>query len=245
MVDRSAVTRAPAPKVALVTGAGSGIGQATAASFARVGYIVAVNDQNGRRARRVARAIGGRPYAADVADAEAIEEMVARIESTLGPIEVAVSNAGHYRESPITSVTAEAWRRMLRVHLGGAFNLARVVIPSMRQRGSGSIVIVSSELALTGSAQACAYATAKAALLGLAKSLAREVAPHIRVNVVAPGPVDTPLLLEREREPDAIRAIPMGRLGRPDEIASAIVHIAGATYTTGAVYSPNGGTVIQ
>jgi NAD(P)-dependent dehydrogenase (short-subunit alcohol dehydrogenase family) len=229
----------------LITGAGSGIGEATAVSFAQEGYVVAVNDRDGGRARRVAKAVGGRPYVADVADTESVEAMVAQVESRLGPIEVAVSNAGHYLEAPVTSVTAAAWRRMMRVHLGGAFNIARAVVPRMRQRGSGSIVIVSSELALTGSAQACAYATAKAALLGLARSMAKEVAPLIRVNVVAPGPIDTPLLLDREREADAVRAISVGRLGRPDEIASAIVHIAGATYTTGAVYSPNGGTVIK
>jgi NAD(P)-dependent dehydrogenase (short-subunit alcohol dehydrogenase family) len=134
---------------------------------------------------------------------------------------------------------------MLDVHLGGALNVARSVVPMMRRARGGSVVLVSSELALSGSAMAPAYASAKAALLGLGRSLARELAPGIRVNVVAPGPIDTPLLPDRERLPEAIASIPLGRLGRPEEIASAIVLLAGATYTTGAVYSPNGGTVIK
>jgi NAD(P)-dependent dehydrogenase (short-subunit alcohol dehydrogenase family) len=234
-----------ARRVALVTGAASGIGRATAERLAAAGYVVAVNDIDERGATDVARAVGGRAYVADVSDVDAVAMIVAAIEADLGPISVAISNAGVYDETPLGSITDDQWRRMLRVHLGGAFHVCRAVVPAMRRRSAGSIVLVSSELAVGGSGRATAYVAAKAALIGLARSLARELAPSIRVNVVAPGPVDTPLLLDRERMPDAIRTIPLGRLGRADEIAEAIVHLAQARFTTGAVYSPNGGTVIQ
>jgi len=233
------------PSVALVTGAASGIGRATAHRLAEAGYVVAVIDIDGRGAEAVARTVDGRAFTADVADTEAVTQVVHEIETRLGPIGLAISNAGVYDEVPLGSVTDEHWQRMLRVHLGGAFNVCRAVVPPMRRRSTGSIVLVSSELALAGSPRASAYVAVKAALLGLGRSLARELAPTIRVNVVAPGPVDTPLLLDRERTPQAIGTIAMGRLGRPEEIGEAIVHLAIAQFTTGAVYSPNGGTVIQ
>ncbi len=239
------MAEATASTVALVTGAASGIGRAAAMRLAEAGYVVAVNDIDERGAADVARASGGRAFVADVADHGAIAGMVERIETDLGPIGIAISNAGVYDETPLDSITDEQWRRMLRIHLGGAFHVARATVPAMRRRGAGSIVLVSSELALAGSAQATAYVAAKAAIIGLGRSLARELAPSIRVNVIAPGPVDTPLLFDRERSPDAIRTIPLGRLGRAEEIADAIVHLAEAPFTTGAVYSPNGGTVIQ
>jgi 3-oxoacyl-[acyl-carrier protein] reductase len=134
---------------------------------------------------------------------------------------------------------------MLAVHLGGLINLVRATVPLMRGGGGGSIVAVTSELALAGSASASAYVAAKAAVIGVVRSLAHELAPEIRVNAVAPGPVDTPLLPESERTPDYIASIPLLRLGRPDEIAESIVHLAEATWTTGQVLSPNGGVVIQ
>jgi 3-oxoacyl-[acyl-carrier protein] reductase len=233
------------PVVGLVTGAGSGIGRATAHLLSMRGYAVAVNDLDGDRAAAVAAEVGGRAYVADVANAEAVRTMVARIIREAGPIAVAISNAGHYQETPVEEVNETDWDKMLRVHLGGAFNVTRSVVPGMRRLGTGSIVLVSSELALSGSEHAPAYASAKATLIGLGRSLARELAPTIRVNVIAPGPVDTPLLLERERSPNVLASIPLRRLGRPEEIAEAIVHLAEATYTTGCVYSPNGGTVIQ
>lgn len=232
--------------VALVTGASGGIGRATAERLAAAGYLVAINYLTNRAAgESVAAAIGGRAYRADVADASAVADLVTRVEAELGPVAIAVSNAGIYEEVRIEDVTDEQWQRTLRIHLGGAFHLARVVAPRMRRLGHGSIVFVASELALVGCDRASPYVAAKAALIGLGRSLARELAPHIRVNVVAPGPVDTPLLPESERGPAYTSAIPLRRIGRPDEIAAAIVHIAEATWTTGAVYSPNGGVVIQ
>lgn len=232
--------------VALVTGASSGIGAATAERLAQSGYRVAVHYHSGRdRAERVARDIGGAAFQADVAEPEAVATMIARIEAELGPIEAAICNAGFYEELPLAEVSDAVWQRTLRVLLGGCFHVCRAVVPGMRRRGSGSIVTVASELALVGGVGIAPYVAAKAAVIGFSRALARELAPVIRVNVVAPGPVDTPLLPDRDRQPDYIASIPLGRIGRPEEIAEAIVHVARATFTTGEVYSANGGTVIQ
>ena len=237
---------ATSDSVALVTGASGGIGRATAERLAGAGYRLAINYLTHRAAgESVATALGGRAYRADVSDPAAVEELVARVEAELGPIAIAVSNAGIYEQVALEDVTDEQWRRTLRINLGGAFHLTRAVAPEMRRRGQGSIVFVASELALVGSDRASPYVAAKAALIGLGRSLARELAPEIRVNVVAPGPVDTPLLPDSERGPAYTAAIPLRRIGRPEEIADAIVHIAEATWTTGALYSPNGGVVIQ
>lgn len=235
----------PGP-LALVTGASSGIGRATAERFAGAGYRVAVVFGSNRAAgEEVARLTGGRAYGVDVADPSAVAALVERVEADLGPVAVAVSNAGFYDERPLGEVTDELWDRMLAVHLGGCLNLVRALVPRMRARGSGSIVAIASELALIGGEDIAPYVAAKAALLGLVRSLARELAPTIRVNAIAPGAVDTPLLPDRDRGPGYTSTVPLGRIGRPEEIADAILHLAEAPWTTGAVYSPNGGIVIQ
>ena len=147
---------------ALVTGASSGIGRATAERLAEAGYRVAVNyATNDGSAEAIASAIGGRAYQADVADATAVATMVAQVERDLGPICLLVSNAGFYEEVPIDDISDEQWTRMLRVHLGGAFHLVRAVVPSMRAARAGSIVIVASELALIGNRDVSHYVAAK------------------------------------------------------------------------------------
>ena len=232
--------------VALVTGSSSGIGAATARRFAAAGYGVAVGYGLGREAaERVAREVDGRAYGADVADADAVTAMIAAAEADLGPIDVAVCNAGFYEERRLAEIDDALWDRSLRVLLGGCFHVARATVPGMRERGRGSIVMISSELALYGGTEVAHYVAAKAAVIGLARSLARELAPAIRVNVVAPGAVDTPLLPDRDRGPSYTDTVPLRRIGRPEEIAEAILHLAEAPWTTGAVYSPNGGVVIQ
>jgi 3-oxoacyl-[acyl-carrier protein] reductase len=232
--------------VVLVSGASSGIGAATACAFAALGYRVAVHyHQRAAAAREIAGALGGAAFAADVSDPRQVEAMVAAVEAELGPVDIAVANAGIYEERRLVEVDDELWERTLRVNLGGAFHLARALVPRMRARGGGSIVTVSSELALGGGVGVSHYAAAKAALLGFTRSLARELAPTIRVNAVAPGPVDTPLLPDTERRPEAVAAIPLGRLGRPQDVAQVIVALARASWCTGAVWSINGGVVIQ
>jgi len=233
-------------RVALVTGASSGIGRATAERLGTLGYRVAVHyGTNAAAAQAVAASIDGLAFGCDVADPAAVEAMVRDAEAALGPIDVAVANAGFYEERALADVTDELWDRSLRVLLGGCFHLARAVVPGMRARGGGSIVCIASELALIGGVGIAHYVAAKAAVIGFSRSLARELAPEIRVNVVAPGAVDTPLLPDRDRGPGYTSTVPLGRIGHPDEVAAAIVHIAEAPWTTGAVYSPNGGVVIQ
>lgn len=232
--------------IALVTGAGSGIGRATAGLLAKRGYRVAVNDLDEERAMAVAAELDAFPCPADVADAEAVRAMVLSVERQLGPIAVAVCNAGLSGQMALREVDDVTWRRSLRVNLGGCFHVARSVVPTMRERRDGAIVTVSSELALIGAANLVHYISAKSAILGFTKSLARELAPwSVRVNCVAPGPVDTPMLSRPYRSPEYLASLPLGRLGTPDEIADAIVFLAEAQWTTGQVFSPNGGAVIQ
>ncbi len=233
-------------RVALVTGASSGIGRATAVRFASAGYRVAVHyGTNREAAEAVALEVGGAAFGCDVADPEAVVRVVRAVEADLGPIDVAICNAGFYEERPLAEVDDAQWDRTLRVLLGGCFHVSRAIVPGMRARGRGSIVAIASELALTGGIDVAPYVAAKAAVIGFARSLARELAPTIRVNVVAPGAVDTPLLPDRDRGPGYTSTVPLGRIGRPVEIAEAILHVAEAPWTTGAVYSPNGGVVIQ
>jgi 3-oxoacyl-[acyl-carrier protein] reductase len=232
---------------ALVTGGATGIGRATAFALTKQGYRVAVGHLNQEAdAGAVADELGGMAYDADVSDPAAVAAMVAATEATLGPIGVAVCCAGFDHETPLAEIDDALWDRSLRVMLGGCVNVIAAVSPAMRTRGTGSIVTISSELALLGDSDHVDYVCAKAAILGLTRAMAHELAPAgIRVNAVAPGPTDTGLLTDRWREKDYLASIPLGRLGRPDEIAAVIVGVAESTYMTGQVVSPNGGVVIQ
>ena len=166
-----------------------------------------------------------------------------------GRIDLAVTAAGYYEEGiDVTDISHAQWDRMLAVILGGTVNTFTAVLPHMLARGEGSLVAISSELALAGSATDLHYVAAKGAVLGLVKSLAMEVAETgIRVNAVAPGPTDTPLLAPDSlwREPAYLATLPLGRLVAPDEIAHAVHYLAteGAMYC-GEVLSPNAGAVI-
>jgi NAD(P)-dependent dehydrogenase (short-subunit alcohol dehydrogenase family) len=216
------------PGTALVTGGASGIGRATAYALAARGYQVAV-DHLGREAeaKQVASDIGGIAYEADVSDVEAVDQLVAAVESDLGPIEVAVACAGFDVDLPLEQVTPELWHRSLGVILGGCVNVIAAVGPRMRARRNGSIVGISSELALLGDEDHVPYVTAKSAMLGLVRSVAREYGPdQVRVNVICPGPTDTEMLTPRWRGEDYRHSIPLDRFGTPEELARAIVDVA-------------------
>jgi NAD(P)-dependent dehydrogenase (short-subunit alcohol dehydrogenase family) len=223
---------------AIVTGSASGIGAAVAAALEKDEYTVAGLDIN-----------AAAPYVVDMSDAVAVHKIVARVVDELGPIDAVVCAAGHYEMAPISDITREQLHRMLRVHLGGLRNVSRSVLPSMLHRGTGSIVAITSELAIGGGDGDAHYAAAKGAVIGFARSLAVEVAGRgVRVNAIAPGPTDTPLLPADSpwRAPEYLATIPNRRLTRPDEIAEVVRFLLNdeTDFCIGEVLSPNGGAVI-
>jgi 2-hydroxycyclohexanecarboxyl-CoA dehydrogenase len=225
---------------ALVTGAASGIGAAVSARLAGRGWKVAGLDLRGSETDL--------PLTADVTDRVAVRDAVDRAARELGPVSLLVTVAGYYEMLPVSEIGVDRWRRMLAVHLGGTYNSCAAVLPGMLERGSGHIITISSELALAGGDTDAHYAAAKGAIIGFTKSLAAEVAGRgVRVNSVAPGPTDTPLLARDSpwREPAFLETIPLRRLVRPEEVAEAVLFLAEqGDYFCGQVISPNAGTVI-
>ena len=223
-------------RTAIVTGSASGIGAAVAAALQKDGYTVAGLDIH-----------PAAPYVVDVSDPAAVGETVARVVAEHGPVEAVVSAAGHYEMVPVSEITPQQLHRMLRVHLGGLRNIARSVLPSMLERGAGSIIAITSELAIGGGDGDAHYAAAKGAIIGLVRSLAVEVAGcGVRVNAVAPGPTDTPLLAADSpwRASEYLATVPNRRLTRPDEIAEVVTFLLNNQFCVGEVVSPNGGAVI-
>ena len=226
--------------IALVTGAASGIGAAVAARLAGRGWKVAGLD--------LRESETDLPLVADVADGGAVLEAADRAARELGPVSLLVTVAGHYEMLPVSEIGTERWQRMLSVHLGGTRNACAAVLPGMLEAGYGTIITISSELALDGGAEDAHYAAAKGAIIGFTKSLAAEVAGRgVRVNSVAPGPTDTPLLSPNSpwRNPAFLRTLPLGRLVRPEEVAETVLFLAEeGDYFCGQVLSPNAGAVI-
>ncbi len=229
-----------ARKVALITGAASGIGGAIAALLSERGWKVAGLDLRGSEADL--------SLIADVADRAAVRAAVDQATRELGPISLLVTVAGYYEMLPISEIGIEQWHRMLAVHLGGTRNACMAVLPGMLERRSGRIITISSELALAGGDGDAHYVAAKGALIGFTKSLAVEVADRgVRVNSVAPGPTDTPLLEPDSpwRDPAFLETLPLRRLVRPEEVAEAVLFLAEeGDYFCGQVLSPNAGAVI-
>jgi NAD(P)-dependent dehydrogenase (short-subunit alcohol dehydrogenase family) len=227
--------------VAVITGAASGIGRACADAMRRSGWRTAGIDLNSSDTDLSLRA--------DVSDRGAVTRVIDQVAERWGQIDLLVTAAGYYEEGiDVAGITLAQWNRMLAVILGGTANCFAAVLPHMLSRGEGTIVAISSELALAGSATDLHYVAAKGAVLGLVKSLAMEVAEtSIRVNAVAPGPTDTPLLGADSlwRKPGYLATLPLGRLVKPEEIADAVHYLAteGSMYC-GEVISPNAGAVI-
>jgi 2-hydroxycyclohexanecarboxyl-CoA dehydrogenase len=227
--------------VALVTGGASGIGAAVVETLAGRGFVVGCLD--------LSPAIVGPDYAVavDVSDAAAVDAAVAQIRDRLGPISAVVTSAGYYEMAPVAEISADAWRRMLRVHLGGLVNVARATLPDLIEQ-RGALVAVASELAVGGGDGDAHYAAAKGAILGFIRSLAVEVAGRgVRINCVAPGPTDTPLLAADSpwRATDYLATLPLHRLATPREVARCVEYlVCDATFSVGEVVNVNSGAVI-
>lgn len=227
-------------KVAVVTGAASGIGACVVAELKSRGWKVAGLD--------LKPAGADLDIECDVSDFESVSNARNLVTKELGFVSAVASVAGHYEIIPIVDITEQKWQRMLHVHLGGAFNLAQVFLPEMVAQKSGAFVAVTSELAIGGGDMDSHYAAAKGGIIGLVRSLATEMAPHgVRINAVAPGPTDTPLLAADSpwRAPDYLSTLPIRRLASPEEIAlTAAFLIEDATFLVGEIISPNSGAVI-
>ena len=243
------------PPVALITGASRGIGRAIALRLAHDGYTVAVhyheNDKAAADTAQVLEALGadGVLCKADITDEMAVRHMVASIEKRFGRIDVLVNNAGVAEQALFTDLDALSWKRMMDVHVNGAFYTCSAVLPAMIRRKSGCIVNIASMWGETGASCEVHYSTAKAALIGLTKALAKEVGPSgVRVNCVSPGAVETDMMAGFSAEDKKAIAdeTPLGRLGRPEDIAGAVSFLAStdAAFITGQVLSANGGMVI-
>jgi 3-oxoacyl-[acyl-carrier protein] reductase len=239
-------------KVALVTGGSRGIGRAIAEALAEQGATVVVNYVRAEaEARDVAKGIaekGGKAeiIGFDVADGPASEEAIAEIAKRHGRLDVAVSNAGISIDGLILRLKPEDIARTLNVNVGGAFAVARAATKVMMRARAGRIVFVSSVVGEAGNAGQTAYSASKAALLGLARSLAREyVGRGITVNAVAPGYVDTDMTraLTAEQRENVLKSVPLGRVATAREIATGVVYLASdeASYVTGQVLRINGG----
>jgi len=238
-------------KTALVTGSTRGIGLAIANTLYAAGAKVAVVGRDAARAREVAAAMGSRAFgvACDVAQEDQVISAVAAAEAALGAVDVLVNNAGLTRDNILLRLNEQDWDAVLDANLKGAFHTTRAVIKGMMKRRAGRIINMSSIVGLTGNKGQANYAASKAGLIGFTKSVAKEYASrNILVNCIAPGFIDTDMTASL---PDAARAtlleqIALGRLGRPEDVAGAVLFLASdlAGYITGQVLVVDGGMVI-
>jgi NAD(P)-dependent dehydrogenase (short-subunit alcohol dehydrogenase family) len=244
-------------RIAVVTGAGSGIGLGIARRLARDGAQVAVFDLNGDAAKAAAESIeqaGGTAIGvpADVTDRAAIDAGVAEVNARLGRPTVLVNNAGLTVDDKFLETTAEAWQRMISINLTGTFDCCQALLPGMVEEGWGRIVNISSSSVFAPARGLAGYVAAKAGVVGLTKVLALEFSPHgITVNTVPPGFIDTPMMrgtvdrgfIDLDLQ---ISRTPVGRIGTPEDIAAACAFLVSeeASYITGQVLGVNGGRVI-
>jgi 3-oxoacyl-[acyl-carrier protein] reductase len=242
-------------QVAVVTGAGRGIGHAIAMRLASEGARVASVSRTEANAQKTAEEINGvradaaKAYAVDVADHAAVQKIGAQILEEFGRVDILVNNAGVTRDGLSMRMSVEDWDTVLNTNLKGAFNFVQALMRPMIKQRSGRIINISSVSGLIGNAGQANYSASKAGLIGLTKSLARELASRgITVNAVAPGLIETDMtgVLSDEIRQSILQKIPLGKLGQPDDIAAAVAYLASAEakYITGQVLAVDGGMVM-
>jgi 3-oxoacyl-[acyl-carrier protein] reductase len=243
-------------KVALVTGAARGIGEAIALKLAQEGADVVVTDVDLEGAQRVAQEIEGlgrkaKAIQADVSQREAVQRLVSEAVSLFGKVDILVNNAGIIRRGTFLEHDPQDWEKVLSVNLGGTFNCAKEVVPLMIKQGGGKIINISSVVGKMGDiASAPSYGTSKGAINTFTKSLARELAPYgINVNAVAPHAIETDMSREwsEEKRRQIVEAIPLKRLGKTEEVAEVVAFLAsdGAGFITGQILDVNGGYLMD
>ena len=243
-----------ANQIAVVTGAGRGIGRAIALKFAAAGADIACVSRTAENSEKVAaevRALGRRAwaYAVDVADAAAVEAACGRIMAEAGKVDILVNNAGVTRDGLLMRMSEADWDTVLDTNLKGAFLFTKGFARGMVKQRSGRIINVSSVIGLIGNGGQCNYAASKAALLGFTKSVAREFGSRgITANAIAPGFIETDMTagLKPEQRAEILKGVPLGRLGQPDDIAEAALYLASpaAAFVTGQVLTVDGGMVM-
>ena len=240
-------------RVVLVTGSSRGIGAEIAAKAAAAGADIAVHYHRGAdgaaaTVERVrATGVRGHAFAADLADGAQAERLVEGAIEHFGRVDALVNNAGLTQVGPFLSITPTVWDEVIRTDLTAAFHTCRAVLPSMVERGSGSIVNIASRLGQMGVTETAAYSAAKAGLIGLTRSLAREFGTSgVRINAVAPGVTITEMttdLVDSEAGKARLRDMALGRFGRADEVADAVIFLLSdqAALFTGQTLNPNSG----
>jgi 2-hydroxycyclohexanecarboxyl-CoA dehydrogenase len=238
-------------KIAIVTGAGQGIGRAIAEKLAAEGATVVVSDVNEATATETAGAVGGVAVPADVTDPTSVTAMVTRARERFGRIDVLVNNAGWDKAGPFVDSDPADWDRLIAINLYGVLHTSKAVLPLMAAQGGGTVVNIASDAGRVGSSGEAVYSAAKGGVIAFTKSTAREMArAQVNVNCVCPGPADTALFASfagpKLREA-LVKAIPFRRLAEPADVANAVAFLASdeAAYITGQTVSVSGGLTMS